>query len=386
MTKTAPYLIVGGGMTAAAAIEGIRAHDPDGVIVLVGGEQHPPYKRPPLSKKLWAGGDEQSIWYDPALGGADAVLGRRVVALDLGGHRATDDEGDEYVYEKLLLATGGVPRRLGGGDDRVVYFRTLDDYRRLPSAAESDARVVVIGGGFIGSELAASLTGAGATVTMVFPEHGVAARILPADLSAFVTVYYRDKGVEVLTEETVASVDGNRVELGSGRTLEGDLVVAGLGIVPAVELAEAAGLPVDNGVLVDEFGRVDGRDDVFAAGDVASFPSTALGRRFRVEHEDHAKTHGRVVGANMAGANEPYEHLPFFYSDMFDLGYEAVGDVDSRLTTVESWEEPNRKGVVTYVDDERRPRGVLLWDTWGKVDDARALIRAGEPVDEGVLG
>jgi 3-phenylpropionate/trans-cinnamate dioxygenase ferredoxin reductase component len=386
VTKTAPYLIVGGGMTAAAAIEGIRERDADGAIVLVGAETHPPYKRPPLSKKLWAGGKEESIWYDEELGGADAVHGRRVVALDLDAHRATDDQGDEYLYDKVLLATGGVPRRLGGRDDDVLYFRTLDDYRALRAAAEDGARVIVVGGGFIGSELAASLATNGAIVTMVFPERGIGARLFPTELSDFVTSYYRDKGVEVLAEQMVAAVEGSRVDLGSGRTLESDLIVAGLGILPAVELAEAAGLPVDNGIVVDEYGRAEGRDDVFAAGDVASFPSSALGRRFRVEHEDHAKSHGRLVGANMAGANEPYQHLPFFYSDMFELGYEAVGDVDSRLETVESWEEPNRKGVVTYVDDERRPRGVLLWDTWGKVDQARELIRAGKPVGEGVLG
>jgi NADPH-dependent 2,4-dienoyl-CoA reductase/sulfur reductase-like enzyme len=354
--------------------------------VLVGAETHPPYKRPPLSKKLWAGGKEESIWYDEELGGADAVHGRRVVALDLDAHRATDDQGDEYLYDKVLLATGGVPRRLGGRDDDVLYFRTLDDYRALRAAAEDGARVIVVGGGFIGSELAASLASNGAIVTMVFPERGIGARLFPAELSDFVTSYYRDKGVEVLAEQMVAAVEGSRVDLGSGRTLESDLIVAGLGILPAVELAEAAGLPVDNGIVVDEYGRAEGRDDVFAAGDVASFPSSALGRRFRVEHEDHAKSHGRLVGANMAGANEPYQHLPFFYSDMFELGYEAVGDVDSRLETVESWEEPNRKGVVTYLDDERRPRGVLLWDTWGKVDQARELIRAGKPVGEGVLG
>jgi 3-phenylpropionate/trans-cinnamate dioxygenase ferredoxin reductase component len=386
VTKTAPYLIVGGGMTAAAAIEGIRERDADGAVVLVGAETHPPYKRPPLSKKLWAGGKEESIWYDEELGGADAVHGRRVVALDLDAHRATDDQGDEYLYDKVLLATGGVPRRLGGRDDDVLYFRTLDDYRALRAAAEDGARVIVVGGGFIGSELAASLATNGAIVTMVFPERGIGARLFPTELSDFVTSYYRDKGVEVLAEQMVAAVEGSRVDLGSGRTLESDLIVAGLGILPAVELAEAAGLPVDNGIVVDEYGRAEGRDDVFAAGDVASFPSSALGRRFRVEHEDHAKSHGRLVGANMAGANEPYQHLPFFYSDMFELGYEAVGDVDSRLETVESWEEPNRKGVVTYVDDERRPRGVLLWDTWGKVDQARELIRAGKPVGEGVLG
>jgi 3-phenylpropionate/trans-cinnamate dioxygenase ferredoxin reductase subunit len=383
--ETTKYLIVGGGMSAAAAVQGIREHDADGSIVIVGAEPHPPYKRPLLSKKLWSGGAEEKLWYDAALGGADLKTSRRIVELDLEARRAKDDQGDEYTYEKVLLATGGAPRRLGGNDGEIVYFRTLDDYRTLRAAAEGGGHVVVIGGGFIGSELASSLTGIGAKVTMVFPEAGIGSRILPADLAAFVTEYYKEKGVEVLAGETVKSVDGRSVTLGSGRTLEGDAVVAGLGIVPSTELAEAAGLTVDNGIVVDEYGRVDGRDDVFAAGDVSSFPSIPLGKRVRVEHEDHANTHGRVVGANMAGANTPYDHLPFFYSDLFDLGYEAVGDTDPRLTTLEAWEEPNRKGVITYVDDERRPRGLLLWDTWGKVDAARELIRAAQPVGEAVL-
>ena len=383
--ETMRYLIIGGGMTAAAAVEGIRAHDADGEIVVVGAEPHPPYKRPLLSKKLWAGGAEEKLWYDPELGGADLKTGRRIVELDLDARRAKDDHGDEYDYDKVLLATGGAPRRLGGNDGKVVYFRTLDHYRELRAAAEGGAHVVVIGAGFIGSELASSLTGIGAKVTLVFPEPAIVSRVLPADLAAFVTNYYREHGVEMLANETVSSVDGLSVALESGRTLEGDAVVAGLGIVPSTELAEAAGLPVDNGIVVDELGRVGGRDDVFAAGDVASFPSIPLGKRVRVEHEDHANSHGRAVGANMAGANRPYDYLPFFYSDMFDLGYEAVGDLDSRLTTLEAWAEPNRKGVITYVDDERRPRGVLLWDTWGKVDAARELIRAAEPVGEAVL-
>jgi NADPH-dependent 2,4-dienoyl-CoA reductase/sulfur reductase-like enzyme len=379
------YLIVGGGMTADAAVKGIREHDGDGSIVLVGAEPHPPYKRPPLTKGLWSGGDEAKIWKNTADAGAEVILGRRIVALDLAARRATDDQGDDYAYEKLLLATGGTPRRLGGGDDEVIYYRTLDDFRKLKQITEGGASVVVIGAGFIGSELAASLTSAGAKVTMVFPETGVTSRVLPDGLARFVAEYFREKGVEMLSEDTVASVAGTTVHTGSGRTLEADAVVAGLGIVPNVDLAEAAGLPVDNGIVVDRYGRVDGRDDVFAAGDVANYPNLVLGGQFRVEHEDHANTHGRFVGANMAGANQPYDHLPLFYSDLFDLGYEAVGEVDSRLATVETWEEPNRKGTIAYVDDAGRPRGFLLWNVWDKVDAARELIRAGEPVGEGAL-
>jgi 3-phenylpropionate/trans-cinnamate dioxygenase ferredoxin reductase component len=380
--KSSRYLIVGGGMTGDAATQGIRDHDADGSITLVGSEPHPPYKRPPLTKGLWSGGDEAKIWRGTADRGVDLVLGRSIVSLDLDAKRATDDAGDEYSWEKLLLATGGTPRRLANADDDVVYFRTLDDFRKLRALADGGAHVVVVGGGFIGSELAASLTGAGARVTMLFPEAAIASRVFPSPLAQFVTEYYREKGVEVLTGETVESVQAGVLTTGTGRSVEGDAVVAGLGIVPNVALADAAGFQVDNGIVVDEFGRVDGRDDIFAAGDVANFPLLALGHTGRVEHEDHAVTHGKTVGANMAGAGQPYDHLPSFYSDLFDLGYEAVGDVDARLDTVERWVEPNRKGVVAYVDEERRPRGFLLWNTWDKVDDARALIRAAQPVDE----
>lgn len=378
------YLIVGGGMTGDAAVKGIREYDADGSIVLVGSEQHPPYARPPLTKGLWSGADEAKIWRGTEDAGADLRLGRRIVSLDLGGRRATDSAGGEYAWEKLLLATGGSPRTIPDTDG-VVYYRTLDDYRSVRAQVHEGASAVVIGGGFIGSEIAASLAATGCRVTMVFPESGIAARVLPAELSAFVTEEYRRHGVEVLTEETVAAADGRSITTGSGRTLDADVVIAGLGIEPATELAESAGLAVDNGIVVDELGRVEGREDVFAAGDVASFPVAVLGRRIRVEHEDHAKSHGRAVGANMAGADVPYDHLPFFYSDMFDLGYEAVGEVDSRLDTVESWQEPNRKGIVAYVDEGRRPRGLLYWNVWDHVEHGRELIRAGAPIHEGVL-
>jgi 3-phenylpropionate/trans-cinnamate dioxygenase ferredoxin reductase subunit len=385
MSTTSRYLIVGGGMTADAAAEGIREHDADGTITLVGAETHPPYARPPLTKKLWAGGEEEKIWRGTAERGVELVLGRRIVELDLNAHRAVDDHRDEYSYEKLLLATGGSPRELADADDDVVYFRTLDDYRLLRSRAGAGTSFVVVGGGFIGSEIAAALKGAGSPVTMVFPDPGIGSRLFPADLATFVTDYYREQGVEVLTGENVESVRDGRLTTSSGRVLEADAIVAGLGIVPNTELAQATGLPVDNGIVVDELGRVGGRDDVFAAGDVANFPILALGKNTRVEHEDHANSHGRAVGANMAGAAQPYDHLPFFYSDLFDLGYEAVGEVDPRLATVERWDEPNRKGVVAFVDREQRPRGFLLWNTWGKVDAARDLIRAAKPIDKAML-
>jgi NADPH-dependent 2,4-dienoyl-CoA reductase/sulfur reductase-like enzyme len=370
------YLIVGGGMTGDSAARGIRDHDNDGSIGLVGAESHPPYSRPPLSKALWQGKDESSIWRGTDELGVDLVVGRKIVSLDLDNHRATDDQGEEYEYERLLLATGGKPRQLPGEPaDGVVYFRTFDDYKRLRSSVHDGARFLVVGGGFIGSEIAAALQSNGAQVTMVFPEDGIGARLFPADLARFVTDYYREKGVEVRTGE-----------LASPELLEGfDGVVAGLGIEPNTELAESAGIKVEGGIAVDPYGRIVDVDDVYAAGDVAIFPVPALDTTMRVEHEDHANTHGRTVGANMAGADTPYDHLPFFYSDLFDLGYEAVGEIDSRHDTVEHWKEPGREGVVAYVDGDRKPRGFLLWNVWGKVDDARELIKAGQPIDESAV-
>jgi NADPH-dependent 2,4-dienoyl-CoA reductase/sulfur reductase-like enzyme len=375
------YLIVGGGMTADAACRGIRDHDADGSIGLFGSEPHHPYARPPLSKALWAGKDESSVFRGTSELGVDVHAGRRIAALDLDARTATDDTGTTHSYDKVLLATGGTPRRLpSGSDDDVIYYRTLDDYRRLRGIAGDGVRVAVIGGGFIGSEVAAALASNGCAVTIVFPDSGIGARLFPEELASFVSDYYREKGVSVLAERFVERADAGSVTTKDGTRIEADAIVAGLGIVPVTELAEAAGLEVDDGILVDEYGRASGRAEVFAAGDVARFPVSALGGTRRVEHEDHANTHGRAVGANMAGADQQYDHLPFFYSDLFDLGYEAVGDVDSRLDTVAEWAEPNRKGVVAYVDGEGRARGVLLWDVWGKVDSARELIRAGTVV------
>jgi 3-phenylpropionate/trans-cinnamate dioxygenase ferredoxin reductase component len=376
------YLIAGGGMTADAACRGIRDHDNDGSIGLVGEEPFAPYARPPLSKALWKGQEESSVWRGTKELGVELLVGRRVTSLDLDGRTATDDTGETHSYEKLLLATGGTPRRVEAWDDGVVYYRTLETYRKLRELAGDGVRAAVVGGGFIGSEVAAALALNGCAVTLVFPEAGVGAKLFPAELARFVADYYGSQGVDVQAGRKVESIarDGDTsVVTTDDGAIEADVVVAGLGIVPRTELAEQAGLEVDDGVLVDDRGRAGGREDVFAAGDVARFPVSALGGTRRVEHEDHANTHGRHVGANMAGADAPYDHLPFFYSDLFDLGYEAVGDVDSRLETVAEWAEPNRKGVVCYVDDGR-PRGFLLWDVWDRVDAARELIRAGGPV------
>jgi len=371
------YLIIGGGMTADAAVHGIREVDPNGAIGIISAEAHPPYNRPPLSKGLWKGEPEESIWRGtPQQPGVTLHLGRRAVALEPGAKRVTDDQGTVYTFDKLLLATGGTPRRIPGSPEQVIYFRTYDDYRRLRALAAQGARFVVIGGGFIGSEIAAALTMNGAGVTMLFLEEGIGGRLFPAGLARFLNDYYRQKGVEVLPRESVAAVEARGEDLGvrtqSGRELAGTGVVAGLGILPNVELARDAGLGIEDGIRVDAFTRTD-HPDIHAAGDVASFYNPALGKRLRVEHEDNANTMGNVAGQNMAGRSVRYDHLPFFYSDLFELGYEAVGDTDSRLQTVEYWKDPYHEGVVYYLQDGR-VRGVLLWNVWGQVDAARRLI------------
>ncbi|HWC72679.1 MAG TPA: FAD-dependent oxidoreductase [Gemmatimonadales bacterium] len=371
------YLIIGGGMTGDAAAHGIRELDATGSILLVSGESHPPYNRPPLSKGLWKGESEEKVWR-PLPNGVDLLLERRIVSLDAKQKQATDDKATTYGFEKLLLATGGTPRRLPGASatDRVIYYRTYDDYRRLRDRVARPVRVAVIGGGFIGSEVAAAVRMQDRDVVMIVPEQGLGARVFPADLSAFLVDYYKKKGVETRIGEGVSGLENRgsqfSIKTTTGKEVVADLAVAGLGIVPNTDLAQQVGAKIDNGIVVDEHLRTT-VTDIYAAGDAANFYNPALDMRLRVEHEDNANTMGQAAGRAMAGSQQPYDHLPFFYSDLFELGYEAVGELDSRLQTFADWKERFREGVVYYLKDGR-VRGVLLWNTWGQVDAARALI------------
>jgi len=375
------YLIIGGGMTAAAAIKGIREIDTEGSIGVVSEDVDPPYKRPPLSKKLWQGKPFDIVWRGMQTEGADMHLQHTIEAIYPDQKRALDEEGTSYSYDKLLLAVGGKPRTLPFGGDRISYFRTLADFRSLKALSEREERFAVIGGGFIGSEIAAALAMNGKRVTMVLPGSGIGERIYPPDVVEFLNGYFRDKGVEMLVGERATGLDEQPGSLvlhtKSGCAIEVDGVVAGIGIEPNTALAEAAGLAVDDGVVVDQF-MTTRHPDIFAAGDIASYWDQALGRRRRVEHEDNANTMGRYAGRAMAGQQEPYLHLPFFYSDLFELGYEAVGDLDSRLETVVDWKEPYKEGVIYYLDNGR-VRGVLLWNVWGQVNAARRLVSAPGP-------
>lgn len=378
------YLILGGGMTAAAAVRGIRELDPTGRVGIVGAESHPPYARPPLSKGLWKDAKLDSVWLPLEDLKAELFLGRSVRELDTRNRRVTDDQGTTYGYGKLLYATGGTPRRLAFGGDSVIYYRTLDDYHRLRGLADQGKRFAVIGGGFIGSEIAAALAINHKSVSLIFPGAGIGSHMFPADLSEFLNGYYREKGVEVVNHEQVTGIErrggATTITLKSGRTVAADDVVAGLGITPNIELAKSAGLEVGQGVLVDESLHTSD-PHVFASGDAAEFFNPALGKRLRVEHEDNANTMGQMAGRSMAGGAVRYDHLPSFYSDLFDLGYEAVGDLDSKLETVADWKKQFREGVVFYLKNGR-VRGVLLWNVWEKVDAARKLIAEPGPFNK----
>lgn len=370
------YLLIGGGMTGAAAIEGIRAVDKSGTIGLIGAEADRPYNRPPLSKGLWKGDTTlDDIWTGAAESDATLHLGRTVRAIDPQAKQVTDDTGTVYSYDKLLLATGGTPRRLPFGGNDIIYYRTLGDYRRLRALAETGQRFAVIGGGFIGSEIAAALSMFGKQVVLLFPEPAIGARIYPADLAQFLNDYYREHGVDVQAGASVTGVtpkgNGYRVHTKEGQTFDVDGVVAGIGMQPNVDLAQAAGLRVDNGILVDEYLRTSA-PAIYAAGDAARYPDALFGSR-RVEHENNAVQMGKRAGRAMAGDEKPYRHQPFFYSDLFDLGYEAVGEMDSRMETWADWKEPFREGVVYYLRDGR-VRGVLLWNVWEQVGAARKLL------------
>ncbi|MGH9869063.1 MAG: NAD(P)/FAD-dependent oxidoreductase [Candidatus Polarisedimenticolia bacterium] len=380
MPKTT-YLIVGGGMTADAAIHGIREHDRSGSIGVIGAEPHPPYDRPPLSKGLWKGKPEESIWRKSDAPGVTLHLGRKALSLNPREKQVTDDSGAVHAFDKLLLATGATPRRLPFGSEQVIYYRTLDDYHRLRAMTEHGRRFAVIGGGFIGSEVAAALAMNGKEVVLVFPDTGIGSRVFPRDVAGFLNDFYRAKGVDVRPGASVVGMEereGTTIlklrDAGDtkGQDVAVDGVVAGIGVRPNTELAEAAGLTVDDGVRVDAALRTS-HPDIHAAGDVASFHNPALGQWLRVEHEDNANTMGTMAGRAMTGQTVSYDHLPMFYSDLFELGYEAVGQVDARLETVADWKEPHREGVIYYLRD-RRVRGVLLWNVWEQVDAARRLI------------
>lgn len=389
MEQTYRYIVVGGGLAGASAVEAIRERDHEGALLLIGQEPHLPYDRPPLTKKLWWGKKRvEDIFLKPADYYADQRidlrLGIRVAALDPDTKSITDAQGNRYRFDKLLLATGGKPRRLSipGGDlDGIRYYRTLDDYLATRAVALPGRSAVIIGGGFIGSEIGASLRSSGLEVTMLFPKPYLVDKVFPDYLGRAVTDLFRARGVRIDQDRPAAFTKaGDRfvVTTEKGGHHETDILIAGVGIVPDISLAQQANLMIDNGVVVDDY-LATSHPDIYAAGDIARFRSVLLGHSSRLEHWDNALHQGKHAGANMAGAHLAYDYEPYFFSDLFEFGYEAVGETDARLTTFADWQKENETGVIYYLRDER-VRGAMMCNVWDKVDAARALIRSGERI------
>jgi NADPH-dependent 2,4-dienoyl-CoA reductase/sulfur reductase-like enzyme len=390
MSDRYKYIIVGGGLTGAWAINGIREIDREAPILLIGSENIPPYERPPLTKQLWSGkkriadifAHEESFYADNNVA---LLLGTTVESIDSSTGTVRTSSGASLSFEKLLLATGGAPRTLripGGTLPGILYYRYLPDYKALRLAASEGKTALIIGGGFIGTEIAAALSGKKVSVTMIFPAKHFTENVFPAGLGQALMKYYEKRGILIIAEDEPVAIqsDNGRFITGTkrGERIESDIVVAGIGIAPSIDIAQRAGLEVGNGVIVNEYLQTSS-PNIFAAGDVANFPYTALGKRMRIEHWDNAVNQGKLAGRNMAGAHEPYEYMPYFYSDLFDFGYEAVGDVSTRLEVFEDWQEEYEKGVIYYREDSK-VRGVMMCNVWDKVPVAREMIRANRRV------
>ncbi|HXJ69611.1 MAG TPA: FAD-dependent oxidoreductase [Verrucomicrobiae bacterium] len=384
------YCIVGGGYAAAAAIEGIRSRDQTGDILMLSRENHRPYRRPLLTKDLLLGTaslDRLPLhpdeWY--AEQKVDVRLRHEVIEVDAESRRLWDERGEVIEFGDLLLATGCRPRRLhaeGAEISNVRYFRDLEDYLDLESRLDRVQHLTLVGGGFTSVEMAGALRARGKEITLVIPDEYPLHRLLPRDLGAPLLDYLREMGVETVSGDTLVKIEELNGLL-HARTLQGNeldtqLVLVDQGGEPLVDLAEAAGIAIDDGIVVDEYGR-SSNPHVWAAGDVAEYPCLALNVIMRVEGSDHAEHHGRTVGANMAGANEPYTHLPLKWFRVGDLQFEGVGELWARLATEIVWMQPGHEGVVFYLRDDVI-RGVLLINVPERLEWARGLIRDAHPM------
>lgn len=382
--KAYRYIIIGGGMTGDSAAKGIRELDQEGTILMVSREKEPPYNRPPLTKSLWKDKDVEEIWRGTQEKNVDLLLETEIRGIDLNSKKVIDQNGHTYQFDKLLLATGGDSKKLPFGGNEIIYYRTIDDYRKVKKHAQANRHFAIIGSGFIGSELSAGLAMNDKEVKVFDTGPGIAWRIFPQNVVDFFNDYYEARGVELFPNAEIVDVKktGDRfsIVLEDGKRHEAEVIVGSIGIEPDVQLAQAANLDVGDGILVDEYLRTLNMD-VFAAGDVANFYNPLLDRRIRVEHEDNANAMGKQAGRNMAGAGEQYDYLPMFYSDLFDIGYEAVGRLDARLEIVQDWHSEFEKGVLYYLENNR-VSGVLLWNVWGKVDAAKELLGQSSPPEK----
>ena len=383
---TDPIVVVGAGLAAAKAVEALRETGYDGALVVFGEEHHLPYERPPLSKDYLMGSSpldkvfvHDAAWY--AAHDVDLRLGTPVTGLDTARRRVTAATG-EQPYDKLLLATGSSPRHLAVADRSgapVAYLRTIEDSNRIKTELTPGARVVVIGGGWIGLEVAAAARSAEAEVVLVETAELPLLRVLGPEVAEAFASLHRAYGVDLRLSATVAAVDEwegrGVVHLGDGSEVRADLVVVGVGVTPNTALAEQAGLLTGDGILVDEHLR-SSDPHVFAAGDVASVEHPTLGRRIRVEHWDNAIGQGTVAGRNLAGEPVAYDRLPYFYTDQYDLGMEYVGYVapgEYDRVVIRGNTEVTRTFTAFWLREDRVLAGMHAND-WDAIEPIRKLV------------
>jgi 3-phenylpropionate/trans-cinnamate dioxygenase ferredoxin reductase subunit len=388
MTAQVPFVIVGGGLAGAKAAETLRAEGYDGPVVLVAGEAEVPYERPPLSKGYLLGkADRESPRVHPADWYADHDVelrtGLRATHLDPGAHRLTLEDGDELGYAKLLLATGSSPRRLpvpGADLDGVRYLRTLADADTLlADLSGGGRRVVIVGAGWIGLEVAAAARHHGNQVTMVEPQPTPLHAVLGPEMGGVFARLHREHGVDLFTGTVVRELRGAGGRVQSVVTdrhagLAADVVVIGVGVTPDVELAAAAGLEVDNGVVTDHALRTS-VPDVFAAGDVASSFHPLYGRYVRVEHWANALNGGPAAARSMLGQEVTYDRVPYFFTDQYDLGMEYSGLGGPGDTVVTRGAPEDGAFIAFWVQDGRVTAGMNV-NVWDVTDPIQELIRS----------
>jgi 3-phenylpropionate/trans-cinnamate dioxygenase ferredoxin reductase subunit len=392
MTSDQTFVIVGASLAGAKAAETLRAEGFDGRVILIGAEHERPYERPPLSKDYLRGeaGRDKVYVHDEGFYGEQEIelrLGRTAVALDTAAREVALDDGERLRYDRLLLATGAEPRRLpipGDDLDGVLYLRSVQDSDALRERLDRGGSAVVVGAGWIGAEVAASARQRGLDVTVVEPLSVPLERALGAELGAIYRDIHADRGVRMLLGTGVEAIEGagavERVRIADGRVLECDFVVVGVGVEPRTQLAEAAGLAVDNGVLVDERLQTSA-PGVLAAGDVANARHPFYREPIRVEHWANALHQGPVAARNMLGKVEPYDNIPYFFSDQYDVGMEYAGFAREWDRVVFRGDPVSREFIAFWLVADHVVAGMNV-NVWDVTDDIQRLIRQRVSVDD----
>jgi len=398
MTAQEAFVIVGASLAGAKAAEALRTGGFVGRVVLLGEEVERPYERPPLSKDYLQGKSEkEDIYVHPdgwyAAHDIELRLNDRVAAIDRVAHQVIAQDGEPVGYDKLLMATGSSPRRLrvpGSELNGVLYLRDLQDCKTIKAAFSTAKRVAIIGAGWIGLETAAAARAADVDVTMLEMGKLPLLGVLGPEMAGIYAALHAEHGVELRTGVEVAEiigVDGRAtgVRLADGSLIDADVVVVGIGILPNTELAEMADLTIDDGICVDEY-LCSSDPDVFAAGDVANAYYPSLGRHLRLEHWSAALNQGPVAAANMMGGATAYDHVPYFFSDQYDMGMEYRGYVEAGHYDQVVFRGDVSKGeyIAFWLRQDRALAGMNV-NIWDQGDAITALVRSGRRVDAALL-